>query len=518
LTPVPANCNVDTAVWFFGKKDKGFVALFSGQGGDWTSDRKDDWKDKEIIADGDRNIFIIQIGNEDEYGSYEDFKRRVKSARVHINGLNWKLSDFQCSYDIPRTLKHGGGNDRLELHYDLDEDQVRLNGQPFDDNCHPRFETNYVKGGRVLWDQYHYTIRLGGHSLTHDFRGLVEMGLKLVRSINGDERTPKLIEKLMCRPQVRLDDRRTSDSPALAVAGIQNFTSETFKPYMAWKGVENDSSLYWSWFEAGAWTEQLMIVGARSTHSPAISSLDVGDENLGLLMAWKGEEDDPSLYYSTNSTLLPEGWQQHVRVNGAETSTRPALAQFGNGIVMAWKGVEDDTSVHFSYFNGRSWTLPKKVDGIGTDSNPALVRLENRLFMLWKGIEDDSNLYFSSLDFVFGVFQAQHVVSFTGAAGKVTRVASSVGPTLAASGSSLFAAWKGTGDDSRIWLSTFEDNEWSRQVSIKGVGTAVPPSAVGLPDARILLAWKGVEDDRAIYFTTLGTTRTDGTGIFFSWE
>jgi len=158
-----SNCNVEDAGWTFGSVGDGYVGLFSARPVRWTT--AGPWAGKELVAEEGRNIFIIQIGDREEFGSYEQFVEQVARARIHINGLRWSPSDFECSYDMPSP---GGG--RLELHYD--DDQVRFNGAAFSDDYFPRFETPYVKCGRVRWDQYHYTIAFDGDALTHDFREL----------------------------------------------------------------------------------------------------------------------------------------------------------------------------------------------------------------------------------------------------------------------------------------------------------------------------------------------------------
>lgn len=158
-----SNCNVGSANWTFGKAGDGYVGLMSAREVTWTT--AGPWADKELVADNGRNIFIIQVGNVDEFGSYDQFKNDVSSARIHINGLRTMTADFECSYDVPSP---GGG--RLELH--IDDDQVKYNGVRFSDDNYPRFETPYIKCGRVRWGQYQYTIAFGGSSLTHDFRQL----------------------------------------------------------------------------------------------------------------------------------------------------------------------------------------------------------------------------------------------------------------------------------------------------------------------------------------------------------
>lgn len=190
LTPVAAaNANVDTGAWIFGRVGDGYVALYSAQKPEWTT--SGDWKDYEIVAEGKRNIFILQVGSKDQFGSYINFKRQVLSARIHVNGLHWGPADFQCSYDIP-------GGERLELHYD--ENQVRYAGRRFSDDNFPRFENPFIKCGRVLWGQYYYTLQHKGHSLTHDFRALKkDPNGQVYRYLNTRERDCALIETLQVR-------------------------------------------------------------------------------------------------------------------------------------------------------------------------------------------------------------------------------------------------------------------------------------------------------------------------------
>ena len=211
-----ANCNDDDGLWTFGKVGDSYVGLFSAHPPEWTTSGP--YANQELIANGLRNIFILQVGSKTEFGSFSNFVKRVSQARIHISGLDLVTAgnvaggvagagtgalagaaaggavggpigavvggvggaiiggfegakhtteDFECSYDIP-------DKQRLELHYD--KDQVRYAGKPFSDNRFPRFETAYVKCGRVEWDQYFYTIEHSKYSLTHDFRAIEDTG------------------------------------------------------------------------------------------------------------------------------------------------------------------------------------------------------------------------------------------------------------------------------------------------------------------------------------------------------
>jgi hypothetical protein len=150
----PRDCNVETGRWVFGRAGDGYIGLFSGQMPTWTHDG--DWACKEILVKAERNIFIIQVGDVEEFGSYERFVDRVLHARVHLNGLNWKLSNFECSYDVPN-------GSRLELHYD--DDEVRYAGLALSDDDFPRLENHFAQVG---WGQTKYAIQYAGASLLHD--------------------------------------------------------------------------------------------------------------------------------------------------------------------------------------------------------------------------------------------------------------------------------------------------------------------------------------------------------------
>jgi hypothetical protein len=193
------NCNWGSAIWTFGKVGDGYVGIFSAQTPVWTT--AGPWTNKELVAVGPRNFFIIQVGSVTDFGSYGRFMDEVRNARIYVGGLRpitandvastvagafWgaqfglvggivggvlgsksAAEKFECSYDIP-------GKGQLELRYD--DNEVRYAGMKLSDDHYPRFENPFVKCGRVLWDQYNYTIKYAKHSLTHDFRAIQNIG------------------------------------------------------------------------------------------------------------------------------------------------------------------------------------------------------------------------------------------------------------------------------------------------------------------------------------------------------
>ncbi|WP_165968853.1 endonuclease/exonuclease/phosphatase family protein [Actinomadura sp. KC06] len=152
--PAPANCNHEAARWFFGQAGDGYVGLLCPREANWADFGP--WKDKEIRAEGPRNIFVMQIGNAEEFGTFDGFVTAVSRARVYISGLHNRFGDLACHYDIPNA-------DRLELHYD--DNQVRYAGLAFNDTEFPRLRSPF---GRITWRQQRYAIQHDGESVVHD--------------------------------------------------------------------------------------------------------------------------------------------------------------------------------------------------------------------------------------------------------------------------------------------------------------------------------------------------------------
>ncbi len=149
--PEKARCNHDDARWFFGRAADSYVALFCAREATWSSGGP--WRDSEIRAEGDTNIFVLQIGDAAEFGSFEGFVSQVRRARVHVSGLH--AGQLQCSYDVP----HG---QPLELNY---EDGPRYGGRPLQDDGFPRWRNPYT---RIAWQQDRYAIQHRRRSLVHD--------------------------------------------------------------------------------------------------------------------------------------------------------------------------------------------------------------------------------------------------------------------------------------------------------------------------------------------------------------
>src|SRR5580698_8520681 len=86
-------------------------------------------------------------------------------------------------------------------------------------------------------------------------------------------------------------------------------------------------------------------------------------------------------------------------------------------------------------------------------------------------------------------------------------VASDIGPSLAyyEPDGKLVAAWKGSNGDQRIWVSKFDGTVWSQQQSMPDpIATAYRPALAVLPSGpaqRLYAAWRGSDSDERIWYS-----------------
>lgn len=307
-------------------------------------------------------------------------------------------------------------------------------------------------------------------------------------------------------PQQRLSDRGTSDLAVLSVTSVSNFTGRIETPRMIWKGVQGDSAIYESDLLSGGWTPQRRIPNIGSTHSPALTRIEAPGPTprTGLIMVWKGVAGDQGLYWSRN---LFNGWEPQRRIPDVGSSTRPALANAAGRICLAWKGVDGDNGIYWTTFDGNGAWLPQsRINGVGTSDSPTLVDVSDRLYMFWKGVPGDSNVYWSAIDFANDpIWRPQRRIeyfSYQTGGGVPVAIGAAGGLSAAQRGNRILIAWKGVQGDSSIYVTLFDDNEFSGQVRVSNVSTSVGPSVAAI-DGATLMAWKGIGNDSNIYWSRL---------------
>ena len=65
-------------------------------------------------------------------------------------------------------------------------------------------------------------------------------------------------------------------------------------------------------------------------------------------------------------------------------------------------------------------------------------------------------------------------------------------------------AWKGTEDDSNIWFSLYDGNQFTGQIAVAGVGTSEGPCICNF-QGFTHMTWKGIEGDNGIYWSKLAS-------------
>ncbi|WP_177229336.1 matrixin family metalloprotease [Dyella sp. OK004] len=316
-------------------------------------------------------------------------------------------------------------------------------------------------------------------------------------------------------PQQCLSDRASTDGPSLAYVVEPSLSgSGLTQVFMVWTGSEGDSSIYFSSSNDGlSWSPQQPISGVGSSIGPSLATFHPpssdGDSRVGLIMAWKGVGDDSSIWWSVNTTLQVDGWAEQQRLD-VGTSSRPSIVEFNHQIALAWKGAGNDSSIWWTKrgSNGQ-WEPQKQIAGRGTSCGPTLIFYAGQLHMFWKGIDGDSNVYHAVLiDELNEIWGPQEVVTFTDA-GNLNSGESPVcigtQSELSATvhGQEIVLAWRGIPGDDSLWFSRFNKNlPLEGQISIPNVGSAAGPSVTDV-SGRLVLAWRGVGGDRNLWVSRL---------------
>ncbi len=85
--------------WFFARKDNAYLALWSSDpGADWVENTTDDHggEDYEIIANGEKTIWILELGDAGAYGDFAGFRAAITSASLQVDA-----ESLAVSYESP---------------------------------------------------------------------------------------------------------------------------------------------------------------------------------------------------------------------------------------------------------------------------------------------------------------------------------------------------------------------------------------------------------------------------------
>jgi len=159
--------------WFFARKGDGYLAL-------WSSDPTSDWSapdaswlnpddselgEYEIIADGEKTIWICELGSAPEYGTFDAFKGAILGAALDAD---------------PRALTvdyRSPSQGRLVMGWD---GPITQDGTPLDVGELPRYENPYVSadfpGGSISFTHRGEFLNLDLAARTREASGFVDGG------------------------------------------------------------------------------------------------------------------------------------------------------------------------------------------------------------------------------------------------------------------------------------------------------------------------------------------------------
>lgn len=92
--------------WFFARRGAGYVALYSAR-----ATRPGEDPENEIIADGKQNVWICEVGRDEDCGTFHEFVASISAAPRRIRGLQVEyLSPYigALSYGWKQPLLHRG--------------------------------------------------------------------------------------------------------------------------------------------------------------------------------------------------------------------------------------------------------------------------------------------------------------------------------------------------------------------------------------------------------------------------
>ena len=254
-----------------------------------------------------------------------------------------------------------------------------------------------------------------------------------------------------------------------ALVGVHGLTRFSGRDaVMSWRGVGDDSHLWASSLVGGTWTPQGPLGDAFT--STHGPALAVGPSNV--LVAWKDAASEALMWSQSDGNQ----WFEPERMSDGWSSHGPALA--ARTTRPSRPGKEWAT---IPVCSGRPSTdasgagrAPRQTARSGTSDRPALAIFRGRVIMAWKGKGDDARIFTS--EFRSGAWSPQQAV-------REGTLGTSHGPALGIVGDRLLMAWKGKGDDPRLFWATFDGSTWTdqRAVADGGVGTSLGPAIGSYP-------------------------------------
>jgi hypothetical protein len=125
---------------------------------------------------------------------------------------------------------------------------------------------------------------------------------------------------------------------------------------MFWKGIDGDSNVYFSWIDNqpnAIWQVQRPVIYTEAQTGGNVS-INIGTSDRpaavvrgnAIVLAWKGVSDDTGLYFAY---LENDEWSGQIHISGVGSSTGPGLTTLNGRLYLSWKGIPDDTGLYYSW-------------------------------------------------------------------------------------------------------------------------------------------------------------------------
>ncbi len=311
-------------------------------------------------------------------------------------------------------------------------------------------------------------------------------------------------------------------SPIASTVGPSLAAPNTFAAPLtaAWKSGDFDERIWLSYFDGSAWgPPQQILPGVAFTSGtrPALAYFP-SDDSPFLHAAWKGGGEDERIWHSSVS-LGGSNWApQQALPSPIASSVGPSLVGWlpsesidvsVDALYAAWKGGDGDDRIWFSlqFLGTSTWALQEALPSpVASSMGPSLTVYGGTLYAAWRGGGDDERLWFSFNQWngasdpgpqAFWVPQQEILPGVAFSSGE--------GPSLAQFNDRLYAAWKGGGDDERLWYSSWDGSEWAPQQQILpgfAFSSGAGPSLAVLGGDTLYAAWKGGGSDERIWWAS----------------
>ena len=141
---------VERGQWVFGRKDDGYIALYSQHATRWLEDQHDDAHPViELRADAVDNLWVVEMGDSSRWDSFDAFVEAIAGASITCDGLTVR-------YESPTigAVEYGWGQ------------RLRVNETAVEVHDYPRFDNPYCQ---AAFGDTRYLIRHSDEELVMDF-------------------------------------------------------------------------------------------------------------------------------------------------------------------------------------------------------------------------------------------------------------------------------------------------------------------------------------------------------------